>query len=121
MSIRETDPDFAVHQKSMVEVDDAFLDAVRASIDSFLFLAFPPSETMYPQQISICCLYYVIFGGIAVQGAEFDKVGSIADGLVDSWLNTSVSSRVALSLWVYVGPYPVSYSVPSSVPTRHIC
>ena len=42
MRVGETDPDFTVHEKPMVEVDDALLEGIRASIDPQVFLSLLP-------------------------------------------------------------------------------
>jgi hypothetical protein len=44
--IRQADPDFTVHKKSMVHVNDPFLQAVRSTVDLQVFLAFPPCQTV---------------------------------------------------------------------------
>lgn len=94
MCVGKADPDLAIHEKPMVEVDDALLYAVRTRVDPHILFPFLPCQTMDPQQIAVSCLHYMFFGGVTVQGAYFDKVGGIADGFMDRWPGKQVSRRM---------------------------
>ena len=87
--VRETDPNLAVHQQTVVEVDNALLDAVRPSIDLCILLAFSVSQAMQTEQISILSLHNMLFRGVSEQGTKVDKIRGVSDGCRDGCIYRS--------------------------------
>jgi hypothetical protein len=56
LSVRETDPDLAIHQEAMVHVNDTLLKAGGTGIDLGIFLASFPREPMKAQEVAIISL-----------------------------------------------------------------
>ena len=91
MGIGEADPNLTVHQETVVHVDDSLPLAVRAGIDLLIFLAFPPSKAVCPQQISVFRLQHMFLGRVSEQSAEVDKVGGIPNRGRDSYRSAFIS------------------------------
>jgi hypothetical protein len=79
LSVRETDPDLAIHQKAMVHVYDTLLYAGGARIDPRVFLASFPRKPMDAQEVPIVSLDDMFLGRISEQLAQLDKVGCVPD------------------------------------------
>lgn len=65
LSVRETDPDLAVHEKAMMQVDDTLLYAGGTGVDLGIFFASFPCEPMKAQEIPIISLYNMFLSCIS--------------------------------------------------------
>lgn len=80
LGVGEADPDLAVHQKPMVQVDDSLLDAARTRIDLCVLLAALPGEAVQPQEIAVGGLDDMLLSRVTEQFAELDEIGRVPYG-----------------------------------------
>lgn len=78
LGVGQCDPHLAVHEKTMVQVDDPFLQAVAAVVDLLPLLAFPPREAVQAQQVSVFRGGNMFLGLVAEYATQLDKVRSIS-------------------------------------------
>lgn len=72
---RSAYPNLAIHEKTMMEIDDFFRDASGAPIYTGTFLSLLKRKPMETKKITILRLNNVFFRFIAVECAELSKIG----------------------------------------------
>jgi hypothetical protein len=92
--LRDADPDFAVHEQAVVEVDNAFLNAVWTHVDLHVFLSSSPSQAVQAQKIPILRLDYMFFGSVAIELTQFYKVTCLSNWTADILLLIPSPPRV---------------------------
>ena len=92
--LRDAHPDFAVHEQTVVEVYNTFLNAVRAHVDLYIFFSSSPSQPVQAQKISIFRLDYMFLGRVSIEFTQFYKVACLCNWTADILLLIPRSPRV---------------------------